>query len=140
MIDPQADKLYLRMGLDEDIAQRRVVLPRLETLVSISGTPAIPVERLRFEGLRFSHSSWLGPSRPTGYANQQSGSFLLETSPIRPAEAWKTCGWGCVEFESMRQKCNQMPATVQLSATRDIVFERNQFSQLGQIGLGIGNS
>lgn len=140
VIDPQAGKLYLRMGLDEDIAQRRVILPRLETLVSISGTPAAPVERLRFEGLRFSHSSWLGPSRPTGYANQQSGSFLLETSPIRPAEAWKTCGWGCVEFESMRQKWNQMPAAVQVSAARDIVFERNQFSQLGQIGLGIGNN
>lgn len=140
VIDPEAGKLYLRMGLDEDITQRRVILPRLETLVSISGTPAAPVERLRFEGLRFSHSSWLGPSRPTGYANQQSGSFLLETSPIRPAEAWKTCGWGCVEFESMRQKWNQMPAAVQVSAARDIVFERNQFSQLGQIGLGIGTN
>jgi hypothetical protein len=139
VIDPKAGKLYLRMGLDEDIAQRRVVLPRLETLVSISGTPDAPVERLRFEGLRFSHSSWLGPSRPTGYANQQSGSFLFETSPIRPADAWTTCGWGCVEFESMRQKWHQMPAAVQVSAARDIVFERNQFSQLGQIGLGIGN-
>lgn len=139
VIDPQAGKLYLRMGLDEDIAQRRVVLPALETLVSISGTPDKPVERLRFEGLRFSYSSWLGPSRPTGYANQQSGSFLLETSPIRPADAWKSCGWGCVEFESMRQKWHQMPAAVQLSAARDIRFERNQFSQLGQIALGIGN-
>ncbi|WP_217894991.1 right-handed parallel beta-helix repeat-containing protein [Sphingobium sp. Z007] len=139
VIDPQAGKLYLRMGLDEDIAKRRVVLPRLETLVSISGTPDAPVERLRFEGLRFSHSSWLGASRATGYANQQSGSFLAETSPIRPADAWKTCGWGCVEFESMRQKWNQMPAAVQVSSARDVVFERNQFSQLGQIGLGIGN-
>lgn len=139
VIDPKAGKLYLRMGLDEDIGERRVVLPLLETLVSISGTPDAPVERLRFEGLRFSHSSWLGPSRPTGYANQQSGSFLFETSPVRPADAWKTCGWGCVEFESMRQKWHQMPAAVQVSAARDIVFERNQFSQLGQIGLGIGN-
>lgn len=139
VIDPQAGKLYLRMGLDEDIAERRVVLPQLETLVSISGTPDAPVERLRFEGLRFSHSSWLGASRPTGYANQQSGSFLAETSPIRPADAWKTCGWGCVEFESMRQKWNQIPAAVQVAAARDIIFERNQFSQLGQIGLGIGN-
>lgn len=139
VIDPQAGKLYLRMGLDEDIAQRRVVLPRLETLLSISGTPEAPIERLRFEGLRFSYSSWLGASRPTGYANQQSGSFLLETSPIRPADAWQSCGWGCVEFESMRQKWNQMPAAVQLSAARDVTFDRNQFSQLGQIALGIGN-
>ncbi|WP_420145620.1 right-handed parallel beta-helix repeat-containing protein [Sphingobium sp.] len=140
VVDPQAGKLYLRMGPDEDIAQRRVVLPRLETLVSISGTPDAPVEGLRFEGLRFSHSSWMGPSRPTGYANQQSGSFLSDVSPIRPADAWETCGWGCVEFESMRQKWHQMPAAVQVSAARDILFQGNQFSQLGQIGLGIGNN
>ncbi|WP_336969201.1 right-handed parallel beta-helix repeat-containing protein [Sphingobium aromaticiconvertens] len=138
-LDPQAGKLYLRMGLDEDIAQRRVMLPMLEALVSISGTTDQPVERLRFEGLRFSYTSWLGPSRPTGYANQQSGSFLLETTPIRPKDAWTSCGWGCVEFESMRQKWNQMPAAVQVSAARDIRFTGNHFSQLGQVALGIGN-
>ena len=99
------------------------------------GTPQAPVERLRFEGLRFSYSSWLGMSRPTGYANLQSGSFLLETSPIRPADAWQSCGRGCVEFESVRQKWNQMPAAVQVSATRDVTFERNIFSQLGHIAL-----
>jgi len=118
VIDPQAGKLYLRMGLDEDIAGREVIVPRLEALVSIAGTPEAPVERLHFEGLRFSHTSWLGPSRPTGYANQQSGAFLYETSPIRPADAWQSCGWGCTEFESMRQKWHQMPAAVQVSAAR----------------------
>jgi len=138
-IDPQAGKLYLRIGLDEDIAGREVVVPRLEALVSIAGTPEAPVEHLRFEGLRFSHTSWLGPSRPTGYANQQSGAFLYETSPIRPADAWKTCGWGCTEFESMRQKWHQMPAAVQVAAARDVTFAGNTFSQLGQVALGIGN-
>jgi hypothetical protein len=138
-IDPEAGRLYLRIGQDEDISDVQVVLPRLETLVSIGGTPAKPIERLTFRGLRFSHSSWLGPSRPTGYANQQSGSFLSEVSPIRPADAFKTCGWGCVEFESMRQRWHQMPAAVQVAAARDILFERNAFTQLGQIALGIGN-
>ena len=138
-IDPEAGKLYLRIGQDENIADLDVVLPTLETLVSIGGTTAQPIERLSFRGLRFSHSSWLGPSRPTGYANQQSGSFLSEVSPIRPADAFKTCGWGCVEFESMRQRWNQMPAAVQVSAARDILFEGNSFTQLGQIALGIGN-
>nr|WP_314466815.1 right-handed parallel beta-helix repeat-containing protein [uncultured Novosphingobium sp.] len=139
VIDPQAGKLYLRMGLDEDIAVREVIVPRLEALVSIAGTPEAPVERLHFEGLRFSHTSWLGPSRPTGYANQQSGAFLYETSPIRPADAWQSCGWGCTEFESMRQKWHQMPAAVQVSAARDVTFTGNTFSQLGQVALGIGN-
>lgn len=138
-IDPEAGKLYLRIGQDEDIKDLTVVLPTLETLVSISGTPEKPIERLTFRGLRFSYTSWLGPSHPTGYANQQSGAFLAEVSPIRPADAYLNCGWGCVEFESMRQRWNQMPAAVQVSAARDIVFENNKFTQLGQIALGIGN-
>lgn len=139
VIDPQAGKLYLRAGIDEDIKNLKVVVPTLETLVSISGTPAAPVERLSFRGLTFAHTSWMGPSKPTGYANQQSGAYLSDVSPIRPKDAWEKCGWGCVEFESMRLKWHQMPAAVQVSAARDIAFEGNHFTQLGQIALGIGN-
>jgi hypothetical protein len=138
-LDPQAGKLYLRIAQDDDIKRLKVVLPRLDALVSIAGTPAAPVERLAFRGLRFSYTSWMGPSQPTGYANQQSGAFLSEMSPIRPKAAWQTCGWGCVEFESMRQRWSQMPAAVQVAGARDITFEGNRFTQLGQIALGIGN-
>lgn len=139
VIEPDAGRLFLRTGIDEDIKDLSVVVPTLETLVSISGTPEAPVERLSFRGLTFAHSSWLGASKPTGYANQQSGAFLHDTSPIRPKDAWDKCGWGCVEFESMRLKWSQMPAAVQVSAARDITFAGNTFSQLGQIALGIGN-
>lgn len=139
VIDPDAGKLYLRIWQDNDIADMEVVVPTLETLVSISGTPDKPVERLAFRGLRFSHSSWLGPSRDTGYANQQSGAYLSDESPLHPEDAWENCGWGCVEFESMRLKWHQIPAAVQVSAARDITFEGNEFTQLGQVALGIGN-
>ncbi len=139
VIEPEVGKLYLRTGIDEDIKDLKVVVPTLATLVSISGTPEAPIERISFRGITFAHSSWLGPSQPTGYANQQSGAFLKDVSPIRPKDAWSTCGWGCVEFESMRLKWHQMPAAVQVSAARDVVFEGNHFNQLGQIALGIGN-
>lgn len=139
VIDPQAGKLYLRAGIDEDIKDLKVVVPTLETLVSISGTPQAPVERLSFRGLTFAHTSWMGPGKPTGYANQQSGAYLSDVSPIRPKDAWDKCGWGCVEFESMRLKWHQMPAAVQVSAARGVAFEGNHFTQLGQIALGIGN-
>ncbi|KQN89750.1 pectate lyase [Sphingomonas sp. Leaf67] len=138
-LDPQEGKLYLRIAQDDDITRLNVVLPRLEALVSIAGTPAAPVERLAFKGLRFSYTSWMGPSRPNGYANQQSGAFLSDVSPIRPKDAWQRCGWGCVEFESMRQKWHQMPAAVQVAAARDVSFEGNRFTQIGQVALGIGN-
>ncbi|CAN5429910.1 RICIN domain-containing protein [soil metagenome] len=138
-VDPSAGKLYLRIAEDDDIAKLRVTVPALPVLASISGTPRAPVRNMTFQGLRFSYTSWMGPSEPSGYANQQSGAFLKDISPIRPADAWSKCGWGCPEFESMRQKWSQMPAAVQVAAARDIVFQDNQFSQLGQIGLGVGN-
>jgi len=138
-VDPKAGRLYLRIAEDDDIARLRVTVPALPALASISGTPRAPVRNMTFQGLRFSYTSWMGPSEPTGYANQQSGSFLKDPSPLRPADAWATCGWGCPEFESMRQKWSQIPAAVQVAAARDIVFQDNQFSQLGQVGLGVGN-
>ncbi|WP_184719866.1 DUF1565 domain-containing protein [Caulobacter sp.] len=138
-VDPAAGKLYLRIAEDDDIKALRVTVPALSALVSIAGTAKAPVRNLSFEGLRFSYTSWMGPSEATGYANQQSGAFLKETSPIRPADAWSSCGWGCPEFESMRQKWHQIPAAVQVAAAQDVTFTGNQFSQLGQIGLGIGN-
>src|SRR5690606_7153639 len=92
-----------------------------------------------FNGLRFSYTSWMGPSESTGYANQQSGAFLKDVSSIRPADAWSSCGWGCPEFESMRQLWHQIPAAVQVAAARNIGFENNHFTQLGQIALGLGN-
>ncbi|RJX69231.1 right-handed parallel beta-helix repeat-containing protein [Tsuneonella suprasediminis] len=139
VIHPDEGKLYLRTGQDENISDLDVVVPTLEVLVSISGTPDAPIEKLSFRGLRFSHTSWLGPSRDTGYANQQSGAYLSDISPLHPDDAWKNCGWGCVEFESMRLKWHQIPGAVQVSAARDITFEGNTFSQLGQVALGIGN-
>ncbi|HEX7070696.1 MAG TPA: hypothetical protein VF190_07815, partial [Rhodothermales bacterium] len=135
-IDPDEGKLYLRIAEDDDIAALTVIVPGLEALVSIAGTPEAPVENLTFQGLRFSHTSWLGPSRPTGYANQQSGAYLHDVSPIRPESAWSECGWGCPEFESMRQLWHQQPAAVQVAAARHVTFRNNQFSELGQIGLG----
>jgi hypothetical protein len=138
-VDPKAGKLYLRIAEDDDIARLRVTVPALPALLSISGAPGAPVHDMTFQGLRFSYTSWMGPSEPTGYANQQSGAFLKDVSPIRPADAWAKCGWGCPEFESMRQKWSQIPAAVQVAAARDIVFQDNQFSQLGQVALGVGN-
>ena len=138
-VDPHAGRIYVRIAEDDDITELTVVVPALEALLSIAGTPEAPVENLTFEGLRFSHTSWLGPSRPTGYANQQSGAYLHDVSDIRPADAWDKCGWGCPEFESMRQLWHQQPAAVQVAAARNVTFRHNQFSQLGQIGLGIGN-
>ena len=138
-LDPAQGKLYLRPPNGVDINRANVELPRLPVLVSISGTLDDPVQDLSMIGIRFSYSSWLGPSSDEGYASQQSGTFLAGKAAAYPADPIATCAQGCSGFESMRNQWQQMPAAVQVSAARRIVFEDNIFAHLGQYALGIGN-
>ena len=138
-LDPVEGKLYLRPPEGVDITKANVELPRLPVLVSISGTLDDPVLDLSFTGIRFSYSSWLGPSSEEGYASQQSGTFLAGKAAAYPADPISTCAQGCSDFESMRNQWQQMPAAVQVSAARRITFKDNIFAHLGQYALGIGN-
>ena len=138
-LDPVEGKLYLRPPEGVDIAKADVELPRLPVLVSIGGTLDDPVQDLSMIGIRFSYSSWLGPSTSEGYASQQSGTFLAGRAAAYPADPIGTCAQGCSGFESMRNQWRQMPAAVQVSAARRITFEDNIFAHLGQYALGVGN-
>jgi hypothetical protein len=138
-LDPEMGKLYLRLPKGVDAGTMDVELPRVAVLVSIGGTLAEPVQNLTFRGIRFSYTSWTGPSGNEGYASQQSGSFLAGTAEAYPADPIKTCAQGCTAFESMRNEWRQMPAAIQVSAAQRITFEGDEFSHLGQYGLGVGN-
>jgi hypothetical protein len=139
LVDPHEGKLYFKPADGMDMRDLTIVLPRLELLLSIGGTYDEPARNLSFAGIRFSFTSWLGPSKPTGYVSQQSGAIITAVSKVRPADAFKSCGQGCPEFESLRELWDQMPAAVQVSAASNIAFTGNTFSQLGQTALGIGN-
>jgi hypothetical protein len=139
-IDPDAGKLYARPDDGSDIAALEVELPRLPYLLAIGGTHDRPLRDLAFRGIRFSYTSWMGPSSSDGYADQQSGAFLKGPSAARPRNAHLSCVWGCIEFETRRNDWSQMPAAVQVSAAERVVFDQDIFAHLGQIALGIGNN
>lgn len=139
-LDPAAGKLYYRPLPGTDMTRVRVELPRLPYLISISGSYDRPVRDISFSGFRFSYTSWMGPSTSEGYANQQSGAFLAGPSKSRPADALKSCSWGCPGFEMRRNEWSQIPAAVQISAAQRITFDHNVFAHLGQVAIGIGNN
>jgi hypothetical protein len=139
-IDPDAGKLYLRPEAGASIESMRVEVPRLQYLIAIGGTHERPLRDLAFRGIRFSYTSWMGPSSMDGYADQQSGAFLKGVSTGRPRDAHLTCVWGCFEFEARRNDWSQIPAAVQVSAAERVVFDQDVFAHLGQIALGIGNN
>ena len=139
-VDPTAGRLYVRAPAGVEPAQMTVELPRLQYLVAIGGTYDRPLRDLTFRGIRFSYTSWQGPSSNEGYVDQQSGAFLRGVSPARPSDAFRTCVWGCREFETRRNDWQQIPAAVQVSAAERVVFDADVFAHLGQVALGIGNN
>ncbi|HEX4156669.1 MAG TPA: right-handed parallel beta-helix repeat-containing protein [Acidobacteriaceae bacterium] len=138
-IDPSRGKLYLIPPPRADIQHMDVELPHLAVLMTIGGSLAAPVENLTFRGLRFSHTTWLGPSSDEGYASQQSGSFLVGKALEYPSDPLKMCSAGCPAFESVRNEWSQMPASIQVDAAERITFDGDVFAYLGQYALGIGN-
>lgn len=138
-IDPSAGKLYYKPVDGADMNATKVILPRLEVLVSAAGTPDAPISDLNFTGLQFSYTSWMGPSSPEGFASQQSGSFLTGKAAAFPKNVLEVCKTGCPEFETVRNTWHQTPAAVQFAAAEHIVLDGNVFAHLGQYALGIGN-
>jgi hypothetical protein len=139
VLDPKQGKLYLRPPDDASVERLDVELPRLNVLLAIGNSLDEPVQELEFQGIRFSHTTWLGPSSDEGYASQQSGSFLTGRAVAYPADPLADCGQGCPAFETMRNEWNQVPASVQVAAASLITFDRDVFAHLGQYALGIGN-
>ncbi len=138
-IDPAKGKLYLRAPAGSDINHVDVELPRLTVLMAIGNSLDEPVQDLTFRGIRFSHTTWLGPATEEGYASQQSGSYLTGRAVAYPANVLVDCKFGCPAFETMRNEWSQMPASIQVAAAQRITFTNDVFAHMGQYALGIGN-
>jgi hypothetical protein len=138
-IDPAHGKLYLCPPSGSEIDKLHVELPRLTVLLNIGNSLDAPVQDLSFRQLRFSHTTWLGPSSAEGYASQQSGSYLTGRAAAYPAHPLVDCRFGCPAFETMRNEWSQVPASIQVAAANRITFDGDIFAHLGQYALGIGN-
>jgi hypothetical protein len=120
----------------ENMSTADVELPTLQSLVDIGGTYDSPAHNISFSGITFTGTSWLGPSSSQGYADQQTGAYMAGTWST---PAFGSCTSGCTQFEAVRPHWSQMPAAVQVSAANTISFSADQFVNLGQNALGIGN-
>ncbi|HEU5341871.1 right-handed parallel beta-helix repeat-containing protein [Edaphobacter sp.] len=138
-LDPEHGKLYLRPPAGADIHSLDVELPHLTVLMAIGDSLDAPVADLTFRGIRFSYTSWPGPSSSEGYASQQSGSYLMGRAVAYPTDPIADCSQGCPAFETVRNEWSQMPASIQVAAAQRITFDQDVFAHLGQYALGIGN-
>ena len=129
--------LYYKPLAGQDLSSADVELPRLQSLISVGGTYAAPTHNVSFVGVQFSHTSWLHASSNDGWADQQTGGYI-QGNWNRPSDAFTSCSAGCSLFEATRPVWLQMPAAVQVSAANHVTFSADNFTDLGQYGLGIG--
>jgi hypothetical protein len=137
-LDPSAGQLYYKAPSGWNPSAHDVELPKLTSLVDISGSYTSPAHNLAFQGISFQDTTWLAPSSNIGYADQQAGTFLNQTYTNEPSDFLTSCAVGCQAFESTRNSWGEAPAAVQVSAASGISFSGNTFSDLGEDGLGIG--
>src|SRR6185312_6525752 len=136
-LDPQAGQLYYKAPSGWNPSAHDVELPKLTSLVQISGSYSSPAHNIAFQGVAFEHTTWLAPGSSIGYADQQSGTFLTQ-SYQQPSNFLTSCQSGCQQFEATRNSLGEAPAAVQVSAASNISFSGDTFTHLGEVGLGIG--
>jgi hypothetical protein len=110
----------------------------MQTLLEVSGNFSNPASGLSFSNITYTGATWLGPSGSNGYADQQNGAHIVGSFAM-PSNWLSTCSSGCTQFEATRNQWAQTPAAVQVDAAVNISFSGDTFTDLGEVGLGVGN-
>ena len=75
-------KIYYYPREGEDMNMAKVVVPALETLVTIDGSLERPVSYFGFEGVSFEYATWMRPSYQ-GHVTLQGGLYLLDAYKLQ---------------------------------------------------------
>ena len=104
---------------------RPAILPVLETLISLQGSPTKPVANITFKGLQFAYATSLQPKFRRRICVDQSGNILIGGDYQA-----NVIGHQAVVYKT--------PGNVSLTFARNITFNHNTFSYLGGTALDIG--
>ena len=74
--------IYYYPQASENMETAEVIIPTLETLVTIDGTLSRPVKHIQFNGITFEYTSWMRPSYQ-GHVTLQGGFPLLDAYKLQ---------------------------------------------------------
>ena len=74
--------IYYYPQAGENMETAEVIIPALETLVTIDGTLSRPVKHIQFNGITFAHTFWMRPSFQ-GHVTLQGGFPLLDAYKLQ---------------------------------------------------------
>ena len=127
-LDVKAQKLYYWPRANENMTSAEVVVPVLETLVTLQGTIDQPVQHVVFKGIAFEHTGWLRPSQK-GHVPLQSGLYLLD--------AYKLKIPGTPDKKGLENQAwvGRPAAAVEAAFTKSTRFLNCRFEHLASTGL-----
>lgn len=129
-LDKENRKLYYWPRQEEDMKKANVIVPYLETLLLVSGSLDSPVSNIVFDGLTFSHTTWLRPSE-NGHVPLQAGMYLLDAYKLRPPGVPGNQNKG-LENQAW---IGRPSAAVQLKGVAKTAFENCKFEHMGSCGI-----
>lgn len=143
-LDETASTVYYKPRPGEDMSTATVVVPVVETIMSIRGaSTSDQASYLWFQGLTFAHASFMRPSQ-FGFLDSEAGQYNLtaqannDQTVGRPPAGVSVSNANHIHFE--RNLFAQMAATGLdlVSGTHDDAIVGNVFTQIGGSGLSVG--
>ncbi|MBO9617497.1 MAG: right-handed parallel beta-helix repeat-containing protein [Niabella sp.] len=121
-------KLFYYPRAGEDMTAVQTVIPFLENIFVVQGTPEHPVENVTIKGIRFEHSAWNRPGLQ-GHVPHQAGLYMTDAYKLKPA--------GTPEKPSLDNQAwvGRPEAAVAVSFAKNIRFDDNRFEHLAATGL-----
>ncbi len=126
--DLNAGKIYYWPKKDENLNKSEVIVPCLETLVSIEGTTDHPVSYIYFKGIGFEHTTWMRPSQ-AGHVPLQAGMYIYDAYKLKEPGTPDKAG---LENQAW---IGRQSAGVTVSGANNINFYRCSFNHMAATGL-----
>lgn len=153
--DYPSGRIYYYPRPDEDMKNAEVIIPTLETLMAVSGTPERPVKHIRFQDIYFEHASWMRPSYQ-GHVTLQGGFHLIDAYKLhepglpekaelenqawigRPEAAIKVKYGSHIDFDHCTFQHLAATGVDYEQAVSNSVIENCLFTDIGGTGLLVG--
>lgn len=128
--DIRTGKLYYYPRKGENMSKASVIVPAVETLVRIEGTPDRPVSNVTFKGIIFAYATWMRPSLQ-GHVPLQAGMYMTDAYKLKPKMA-RPNGDHLLDNQGW---IGRPASAVSVYAATDINFSQCSFEHLGSTGV-----
>jgi hypothetical protein len=136
-LDEPAHTVYYIPREGQDMRTADVEIPRLQTLVSGTGTEAHPLEGLAMQGLSFEYAGWTTPDDSDGFAETQANMRFTGANAYKyqgTCDKFSTTDPGTCPYGSW----TMTPGNVVFDHATGLTITGDTFTHLGAAGLQLG--